>query len=235
MINYKVTRREDYITGHMFGNIEFLEDAEYKIDPKYGKRRREAKFKCFCGTEFTTSLSVIKRGVTKSCGCYNKEIVKEINTRHGLSKHPLYGIWQDMKNRCGNKNTATYKWYGAKGISVCDNWKNDIVPFYTWCIEHGWKPGLSIDRINNKENYCPENCKLSTDKEQARNKTNTIFIEHEGKFICLSEYCELIGSNYPSVRTRLRKYKWSLEKAISTERRIDKLIKSYETEPEYSI
>ena len=74
-----------------------------------------------------------------------------------------------MKQRCYNKNKDNYKWYGGRGISVCDEWLNNFMSFYDWSINNGYKDGLKIDRIDVNKNYCPENCRFITQKEQCRN------------------------------------------------------------------
>lgn len=84
---------------------------------------------------------------------------------------PLYTIWCGIKSRCYNPNTANYKYYGAKGITMCREWKNNFIAFYNWAISNGWKKGLSVDRFpNNKGNYKPSNCRLATMKQQANNR-----------------------------------------------------------------
>lgn len=211
-----------YTKGDIIGTCIYLEEAGMRRDPKTGKYRRLAKFKCQCGNEFITTVSNVKRGNTKSCGCYNKKRVLERNTKHGLCKHPLYRQWQNLRNRCYNKNIEGYKDYGAKGIKVCEEWRNEFLPFYKWAAELNWRPGLSIDRINSNGNYEPTNCRLATDKQQARNRRTNIIVEYEGEKMCMTELCERLGLNYSAFRTRVIKRGWSLERAISTERRCEK-------------
>lgn len=88
---------------------------------------------------------------------------------HGYSKHPLYKIWQSMKDRCYNENDKGYKNYGDRGITVCVEWKNNPRVFIEWALPL-WKKGLLIDRIDNDGNYCPENCQFITHAESNRNK-----------------------------------------------------------------
>jgi hypothetical protein len=106
---------------------------------------------------------------------------------HGLTKHPLYKKWADMKKRCYNKNVDRYKNYGALGIEVCEEWKNNFFSFYNWSIENGWKEGLTIERKDNYGNYCPENCKYIPFNEQAYNKKNTFYVNIDGVKYCLIE------------------------------------------------
>lgn len=88
---------------------------------------------------------------------------------HGMSRTRLYRCWQDMKHRCLNATSKDYHRYGGRGITFCDEWK-EFEPFRDWALANGYDDKLTIDRIDNDGNYCPENCKWSTQKEQARNK-----------------------------------------------------------------
>lgn len=90
---------------------------------------------------------------------------------HGMSRTRLYRCWQDMKDRCLNKNNKFYHRYGGRGISFCNEWK-DFEPFRDWALANGYDDKLTIDRIDNDGNYCPENCKWSTQHEQSLNKTH---------------------------------------------------------------
>ena len=93
--------------------------------------------------------------------------------KHGLSKHPLYFAWQDMKQRCYNKNRRQYKHWGGRGITVCNEWLHDFKVFYNWSIENGYKKGLQIDRIDNDGNYEPNNCHFVSQAENNRNSRTT--------------------------------------------------------------
>lgn len=99
--------------------------------------------------------------------------------RHGLSKHPLNAVWRGMKERCTNKNSDNYRWYGEKGIGICDEWKT-FVPFYTWAIEHGWNENMSIDRIDNKRGYSPDNCRIVPLHDQFLNRSTNVYITVDG-------------------------------------------------------
>lgn len=112
--------------------------------------------------------------------------------RHGLSTHPLNAIWCGMKERCYNPNADNYQWYGAKGISVCDNWLT-FTNFYNWAISMGWSQGMTIDRIDYDKNYCPENCRLLTAKQQCRNRKSNVYITVNDETHLQCEWEEILG------------------------------------------
>ena len=135
------------------------------------RKRRFGIYKCgFCGTEFKANTQHILRGKTKSCGCYQKRRVKESNKTHGLSKAKLYQAWNNIKNRTLNPKDKRYNYYGGRGITICDEWKNDFMSFYDWAMSNDYSDELSIDRIDNDGNYCPENCRWTTPSIQSRNQ-----------------------------------------------------------------
>ena len=113
---------------------------------------------------------------------------------HGVcSDHPaLYGLWCSMKSRCENPNRPKYKDYGARGIKVCEEW-HDAGVFAAWAFANGYSPGLQIDRKDNNGDYCPENCRFVTPKENSRNRRNTKFLTVGGEIKCVSEWAEITG------------------------------------------
>lgn len=110
--------------------------------------------------------------------------------RHGLCKHPLNIIWCGMKERCNNPNSENYNWYGRRGIHVCEEWNNNFYLFYAWAINNGWEKGLELDRINNMKDYCPENCKWVTHKQQCRNRRSNVRVEINGISLLMCEWEE---------------------------------------------
>ena len=90
-----------------------------------------------------------------------------MSKKHGQSKTRLYGIYNGMKQRCNNPKSQSYQYYGAKGIKVCDEWKNDFMAFKEWADANGYNDTLTIDRIDPKKDYCPENCRWLTINENA--------------------------------------------------------------------
>lgn len=121
---------------------------------------------CSCGKEVIARGAALKNGTTRSCGCLQKIIA----TKHGMCKNrPLYSCWFNMINRCSNSKSQSYKYYGARGIKVCPEWKN-IKTFCDWAIGHGYKDDLEIDRINTDGNYEPKNCRFVTKQVNCLNR-----------------------------------------------------------------
>lgn len=147
--------------------IEFIKDT--KTELKCGKIKKYGLYKCFCGNEFECLKTLINTKRKKDCGCKKEETYKNAHTKHGLHHTRLYKIRQNMIQRCNNEKVPNYKTYGARGIKVCDEWKNDFMSFYNWSISNSYDDSLSIDRINSDGNYEPNNCRWATKTTQSRN------------------------------------------------------------------
>lgn len=148
---------------------------------KYGQQISLCDCLCKCGKKtIGQKLTGIVQGTIKSCGCLKNEKAaercKKLTYKHGKSKenNRLYRIWNGIKTRCYNINQASYKWYGQKGIKMCDEWLEDFQKFYDWSIENGYTDELTIDRIDSSKNYCPENCRWTSYREQALNRASTV-------------------------------------------------------------
>lgn len=183
------------LTGKRFGKLLVLQRAENR-----GKHTMW-KCKCDCGKSTITGASELKRGTTKSCGCLKFE---SRNSTHGLTKTRLYRIWSKMKDRCLNKNNPAYKWYGERGICICQEWLDDFVNFYNWSMSNGYKEGLSIDRIDVNGNYEPSNCRWIPLKEQPLNTRTTKFLTYKGETKTVSEWCEITGIKKTTILNRIR-------------------------------
>jgi hypothetical protein len=140
---------------------------------------------------------------------------KERKKHHYQSRTRLYRIWGGMKSRCSDSKTPIYKYYGARGISVCQEW-HDSKNFIKWAMDNGYNDSLSIDRTNNDGNYCPENCKWVTQEHQVNNRSNNVFIEYQGKKLTMSQWGKEMG--FPKVGiVRNRIYAgWNEIDAITT-------------------
>lgn len=169
--------------------------------------------KCDCGNEIAIYPYQFFQKTAKSCGCIQKRTGKIYNV--SKLKYPkLYSVWNLMRHRCYDKSNEKYKIYGNRGISVCDAWKNDFLVFYEWAINNGYAHGLTLDRINVNGNYCPENCRWVTAKEQQRNRRNTIIIIYNNEKKSLTEWCEQLNIKPATVRWRLSNG-WTPEKALT--------------------
>lgn len=171
---------------------------------------------CSCGNIITIRGATLRSGKAKSCGCLHKEMAKQLaknNITHNMSNTRLYRIWQSMKSRCYYKQNNRYKYYGANGIKVCDEWLNNFQAFYNWAIDNGYKENLTIDRIDTNDDYKPSNCHWATNLEQQRNKRNNKTYTINGETLCLSEWCEKLDLNYNTVSSRLHR-NYTIEKAL---------------------
>lgn len=182
------------LTGQKFGRLLVL---------KKKKKRQSLHIvwlcKCKCGTKVSVLGYSLKNGKTKSCGCYNLEMVRT----HMMSGTYLYKIWIDIKDRCNNKNNTSYKNYGSRGIKICKEWNKDFMKFREWCLNNGFDKSLELDRRNNDKGYSPDNCRWITKKQNNRNKRTNVFIIYKGKRRTLIEVSELTGINY---RTLVGRY-----------------------------
>lgn len=116
-----------------------------------------------------------------------------------------YKRWKAMKCRCYNPNHTFYKNYGGRGITICDEWKNDFMCFYEWASQSGYKKGLTLDRIDNNKGYSPQNCRWVTRKEQGRNQRTNHKITINGETRLLCEWEEISGISSKNIIKRLRR------------------------------
>lgn len=209
--------------GTRFGKLIVLKEVTPKIYYSKSGTRKCRKFLCLCdcGNSTITSLGSLRHGITKSCGCYkiqcSKETAKLLNSGgHGLSKTPLYRLYYDMLQRCFNKKRKAYADYGGRGITVCEEWRNNFLSFYNWAIKSGYDSNLELDRINNNGNYSPENCRWATSTVNANNKRNTVMVEWEGKKISLNDLCRKMSVRSSMVYKRIKYRGLSIEDAIKT-------------------
>lgn len=189
------------ITGLRFGKLVVIGDGQ----PHNG--RRSVVCVCDCGNTKTCDPRFLKLGHTKSCGCLQPAVVAKICSErivHGMTNTPEYQTWIRIKSRCENPNNKKYADYGGRGITVCPRWADSFDEFFS---DMGVRPDgcSSIDRIDVNGNYEPENCRWANAMMQGRNKRNNRLVEHNGKSIALSEFCQESGINYRTALYRLNK------------------------------
>lgn len=138
--------------------------------------------------------------------------------KHGLRRTRLYRIWANVKTRCLNQNDPHYGRWGAKGITICEEWKNDFKAFYDWSMANGYRDDLTIDRIDNDGNYEPSNCRWATVEEQNRNKPNVRFITYGGKTQTIGQWTQELHLGKETIRERLKRG-WSETEAIEGKRK----------------
>ena len=168
-----------------------------------------------CGKEHIYSQSYLKSG-RASCSCIKSIKLSQTLTKHGGCKTKLYGIWYTMKNRCYNKKNKSYKRYGGRGITVCNEWLN-FAQFRDWSIKNGYEEnkGLSIDRINNNGNYEPSNCRWVNSFVQANNKRNNHKVIINDNEYSLNQLERLTGMDHRLIGRRL-KDGWEINTILET-------------------
>ena len=204
------------LRGSVFGRWTVIEKAESR------KRMAVWKCRCECGTEKEVYQKHLLSGASTSCGCIRNEQaskrMKESNPaeiKHNMHHTRLYGKWRNMKHRCHNPNDRNYRYYGGKGIKVCDEWQ-EFIPFMEWALKNGYNEGLSIDRIDFDGNYEPKNCRWLTIQKQQYNKSNNHLLTYEGKTQTLTEWAKERGIKQTTLDARINRSHWDIGRALNS-------------------
>ena len=199
------------LTGQRFGRL-VVESFAYA--GAHGRSMWNCK--CDCGKSAIVGTGQLKRGRKKSCGCLRRETAKMMMMKHGGTYTRLYSIWEAMKARTEYSSSQSYENYGGRGIKVCDEWRHDFQKFHDWAMAHGYQDDLTIDRIDVNGNYCPENCRWATKKEQGRNKRDIPKITYNGETLTLAEWSEKLDIKKTTLQTRIYNLGWSVKEAFET-------------------
>lgn len=169
------------------------------------------KCQCECGNIAVIHGTSLKSGTSTQC----RQCRDTYRTarKHGQTRTPLYRVWCRIKGCTSNANHQDFKWYGAKGVKVCDEWANDFETFHQWAIQNGYEKGLTIDRKDVDGDYEPSNCRWITIQEQSLNKTDTIRITHKGLTLTIPEWSKTTGIKRSTLYARYFKG-WSSEKIL---------------------
>lgn len=193
--------------GQRFGRLTVLRRGP---NSKSGDIRWWCECDCSRACVLVSSNGLVRKG-TSSCGCLQREAASKSFTTHGQSKTPEYRCWMHIRERCENPNSKDYASYGGRGIAVCDRWQT----FELFLEDMGSRPSAahSIERLDVDGDYHPSNCVWADLSTQARNKTTSIWLEHDGKRLHLVEWARLLGITPGGLRYRLRAG-WSVERAL---------------------
>lgn len=187
------------LLGRRFGRLVVV-----GIDDR-GVRRTYYYCQCDCGNVKSIRSDGLLSGAVQSCGCMKREQDRTnltANHKHKMSHTRPYEIWQGMKKRCYNPHDARYDRYGGRGITVCDEWREDFSVFYKWALENGYADNLTIDRIDNDKGYSPDNCRWADAETQCRNRSSNIKITIGNATKTLTEWCEIFEVDRATIQAR---------------------------------
>lgn len=206
--------------GQRFGRLTVLAEG-----PRAESTRKQRRWicRCDCGNERLVYVESLRRGLSKSCGCWNREKVSASlaarTTTHGHTKGrggctPTYGSWRSMVHRCISPSDSSYWRYGAVGVTVCERWRT----FTNFLADMGERPaGMTLDRIDGAKGYEPNNCRWATTKQQLANRKSVRLIEFGGRSMNITEWAREIGISPQALGFRLEKG-WPLDKALTAAR-----------------
>lgn len=211
-----VRKKLDIKIGDIFDRLEIME-----IIP--GKN---VMVRCVCNPDiiYSVNRSSVYSGVIKSCGCLKREFLINMITKHGYHESDIYKIYRHMVMRCFDKKYNLYHNYGGRGITICQDWNPRVleyseafINFKMWADNHGFKKGLTIDRIDPDNHYCPHNCQFITLKEQLNNKRSTKLYTLGSITKSLTKWTEdpICVTNYENLYYRI-KAGWDLKSALTT-------------------
>lgn len=206
------TKTVDMI-GKKYGRLT-VRGIDHCVTDSKGWKRYYLACDCECGNGKVVLAYSLTQGLTKSCGCLQKEVCKSNFITHGLSNSRIYHIWRDLHRRCENPKRKSYRLYGARGITVCEEWSGEkgFKHFKEWSDKHGYTDDLTIDRIDNNKGYSPDNCRWVDYKTQANNLRVNRWIEYNGVRHTVAQWADITGIPYGTLRRRFED--WPVEEAL---------------------
>lgn len=204
MVDRSITGRQAGLEGQVFGRLTAVEDLGQV------EGYRAYRCACSCGEEtIVAAHRLLHDKGPRSCGCLQREAV----TKHGMEGTRVYNIWIGMRSRCGDPSDKSYAYYGERGITVCDAWKQDFAAFYA---DMGDPPSdeHTIERDDVNGAYSPENCRWATRTEQANNTRRNVSLTHNGQTHTAAEWALLTGINAATIRNR-KKRGWTDEETLT--------------------
>ena len=207
------------LAGTRFGMLTVISKLESRVTTG-GHKKSMYLCRCDCGNVVKVCGNSLSSGNTISCGCKRRSAIAKINTTHGGTNERLYHVWSSMKTRCFNPNSREYKWYGARGITVCDEWL-DFESFRSWAKLNGYnetaqKWDCTLDRIDVNKGYTPENCRFVGAKTQQNNRRSNTMVTLYGRTQTLQQWCEELGIKPSTVCMRFTKYGMRIQDALTT-------------------
>lgn len=200
------------LTNKRFGNLIVIKRDE--TAPKGKGKCAVWECQCDCGNRCFYKTYELKNGTRAACPeCRKKLIDYSTRTKHGERRTRLYRIWEHIKGRCQNPNNDMYKYYGGRGIKVCEEWQ-EFIPFRDWALANDYQEELTIDRIDFNGNYEPSNCRWATRKEQANNRSTNCFLEYNGETKTFQQWSEITGISARSISQR-NKRGWTADRILT--------------------
>jgi hypothetical protein len=203
-----MSRLASDLIGQRFGRWTVIGTA-----PHDGNKKIQYLCRCDCGTVKPVRKQDLYRGKSLDCGCTRQEKTRKLKFKHGLHGHILYKTWKGMKNRCCNPHNSCFRRYGGRGIKVCERWLhsfeafcNDLYPSY--------KPGTTLDRINNDGDYEPGNVRWATPVEQNNNTRRNVRLTWNGQTHTISEWAAVLKIPVPRIKSRIQRG-WPIERILT--------------------
>jgi hypothetical protein len=178
--------------GTRFGRLTVTGEQVTRRGIRSERLRKYVPVKCDCGKTAMILPHLLASGNSRSCGCLADQKRRD-NIKHGGSRTRLYKVWHNIITRCYYPSCRSYKNYGVRGITVCDEWRKDFGAFRKWAAENGMSDmsrTLTVDRIDNNGPYSPGNCRAATMKQQHRNKRINLRLKAFGEVKCQAEWLE---------------------------------------------